>query len=634
MPGSQRVDKPAGTRDATLRMLAGILRVPVMGVDAAGKVDIWNPAASGVFGWTEAELRGSVPPPELQPMLTARPQPGALSQIQVTGRDGRHIVVELRGGGRDDGGHVFIAVDTSQAESQEREKLDLLRRESRFRELLEAAPDAIIEVDRDGRIVLLNRVTEQLFGYTRDKLLGMSVDALIPHSMSGQHADHRARYWANPVTRPMGHGLTLRARRSDGHEFPVEISLSPVQSEGGLRVTAIIRDVTTQKEAEEAIKVANQQLELRTREAERANSLKSEFLASMSHELRTPLHTILGFTELLREETSGPLNDKQKRFVRHVHQDATHLLELINDILDLSKIEAGRLDLQIQSTDATALIHETVDSLRVSAAVKRIEIDVEMSPAVFVMADRVRFREIVTNLLSNAVKFTPEGGRIVVANSDVRQALNGSGMVEISVTDTGIGIAEADQKVIFDKFRQVASTTKGVREGTGLGLAIVERLVTMHGGSVSVTSRPGEGSRFAFTIPLDLGHERQEPLILIIEDSGSARELLCTYLNPLGIRTECAGSAEEGLLIAQRLRPDAIMLDLLLPGRTGWKALEDLRSMPQTKTVPVFVTSVLDFDRGAMARGATDYLQKPLTRDAVVRALKEHLPERFEYLTI
>jgi PAS domain S-box-containing protein len=508
---------------------------------------------------------------------------------------------------------------------REREANVKFKAESRFRELLEAAPDAIMEVDQDGRVVLLNRVTEKLFGYTRDEMLGQNVDSLLPMEMMGKHAEHRARYWANPTTRPMGHGYILKARRKDGTEFPVEISLSPTSTASGFRVTAIIRDVTAQKEAEEEIRLANQRLELRNREAERANTLKSEFLASMSHELRTPLHTILGFTELLQEELEGPLNAKQKRFVQHVHQDSVHLLALINDILDLSKIEAGRMDLNIETIDATEVIAETVSSMRGTAEVKGIVLDDGVSAPLYVLADPVRFREIMTNLLSNAIKFTPNGGRVWVEYSQP-----GESTVEIAVVDTGIGIAAEDQEIIFDKFRQVGSTTKGVREGTGLGLAIVQRLVEMHGGKIFLESTPGRGSRFSFTIPADYSRLRTAPMVLIIEDEPSARELLCTYLDPLGVRTECAGTAQEGLSKARRIRPDAIMLDLLLPGRTGWRVLEDLRADPDTRSIPVFVTSVLDFDKGAIARGATEYLQKPLKKEALIRALREHIPGRFE----
>jgi PAS domain S-box-containing protein len=378
--------------------------------------------------------------------------------------------------------------------------------ERRFRELLEAAPDAIIEVDRDGRIALLNRVTEKMFGYTREELLGRNVDLLIPSNLRAAHMNHRADYWDRPQTRTMGSGLKLEAERRDGTRFPVEISLSPVKFEDGFRVTAIIRDISERKEADDRLRAvqeeytrhlseANVKLEERNQQVERANRLKSEFLASMSHELRTPLHTIIGFSELLAEQLEGPLNDKQKRFVGHVHKDSMHLLELINDILDLSKIEAGRLELRCEVFDAAAVAREAVSSIRAQAEAKSIAVETQVEEPLTLYADRVRLKQILLNLLSNAVKFTPEGGKVRVEGT-----IRGED-VELSVIDTGVGIAKEDQASVFDKFYQVGNTTKGVREGTGLGLAITQHLISEHGGSIRVESQPGHGSSFTFTIP-------------------------------------------------------------------------------------------------------------------------------------
>ncbi|MBV9267179.1 MAG: PAS domain S-box protein, partial [Acidobacteriaceae bacterium] len=274
----------------------------------------------------------------------------------------------------------------------------------RFRDLLEAAPDAIFEVDREGSIVLLNAAAERMFGYNRDELLGQLVEILVPDGVRARHWDHRQTYMGHPATRPMGIGLELYARRKDGTEFPVEISLSPIRAIEGPRVIAIVRDIAARKEAEARIRAmhqqfatelaaTNQQLEIRTREAEQANRLKSEFLASMSHELRTPLHTIIGFADLLAEELKGPLTPGQKRFVNHIQRDSRHLLELINDVLDLSRIEAGRLELHPEPFNAADAIRETLDGFRHSAEDKRISLS-ESLESVQIVADRVRFKEI------------------------------------------------------------------------------------------------------------------------------------------------------------------------------------------------------------------------------------------------
>src|SRR5215831_19452026 len=258
--------------------------------------------------------------------------------------------------------------------------------EQRFHKLLEAAPDAILEVDQEGRILVVNKAAERMFGYTRDEMLGMNVEALVPSALRGNHAQHRATYAVHPQVRPMGSGLQLCAQRKDGFLLPVEISLSPNPGGDGLRVIAVVRDITQRKEIEDKLAAIreqhaaeltakNEQLEARNREVEQANRLKSEFLASMSHELRTPLHTIIGFSELLSEEIQGTLSPDQKRFVGHILQDARHLLELINEVLDISKIESGKLELQRAPFDFKSCMEEVLASIRHQAENKGVRLE-------------------------------------------------------------------------------------------------------------------------------------------------------------------------------------------------------------------------------------------------------------------
>jgi PAS domain S-box-containing protein len=379
--------------------------------------------------------------------------------------------------------------------------------ESRYRKLLHAVPDAILEVDQEGRITILNEAAERMFGYTRAELLGLNVDALVPKSMRGGHGQHRGSYASRPKTRPMGTGLELQGQRKDGSLFPVEISLSPNWIEGSLHVIASVRDISERKAVENRIQVLreqytaeltikNEQLEARNQEVERANRLKTEFLASMSHELRTPLHTIIGFSELLGEQLEGPLTENQQRFVGHILQDARHLLELINEVLDISKIESGKLELKREPFDFSVCVEEVIAGIRYQAAAKNITLENQNAFHDSLYADRVRLKEILYNLLNNAVKFTPEGGRVWIEAARQGDALH------ISVCDTGIGIPENEQPSIFEKFYQVGDTTGGVREGTGLGLPITKHLVELHGGTISVASQPGKGSSFRLILPL------------------------------------------------------------------------------------------------------------------------------------
>lgn len=486
--------------------------------------------------------------------------------------------------------------------------------ERRFRELLEAAPDAILEIDGDGRIILMNATAERMFGYTRDELLGCELERLVPESARSAHHHHRKTYKEHSSIRPMGQGLTLHAQRKDGTLLPVEISLSPVAVDDHFHVTAIVRDVTERRAAEEKIRVINQQLEQRNHEVERANRLKSEFLASMSHELRTPLHTIIGFTELLTEETEGPLNEKQKRFLSHVHKDSLHLLELINDVLDLSKIEAGRMEIKAKNMRACDATDEVVSSIRPLAKAKSQTLENHVGDCV-ILADRVRFKEILYNLLNNAVKFTPVGGEIAVESH-----LDGE-FVSFTVSDTGMGIAHGEHVSIFDKFYQAASTTKGVREGTGLGLAITKRLVELHGGTIRVASELGKGSRFTFYIPAGRG----DRMILIVEDEPSAQELLSTYLATMGFQIRLASSIQEAIEIARQQRPDAVTLDLNLPGYSGWRALDEIKNRPEFADVPVIVVSVQDRDEAALERGAAAVLQKPVKREILLETIRQQL---------
>jgi PAS domain S-box-containing protein len=483
---------------------------PILVRDPQDRIVYWNKGAERLYGWTAAEALGRVSHELLQTTFR-EPLEEITKRLESDGHWEGELYHRTRAGKRvtllsrwirELGVAESHVMETNVDMSEREQRLvaeEQSRLERRFRQLLEAAPDAIVEVAASGQIVMVNRVAEEMFGYVRDELLGESVDVLVPDAIRHEHYRHRDSYLEHPRTRPMGSGLDLHGRRRDGSLFPVEISLSPIQTESGMHVTAVIRDVTERKRAEKEVRRLQLQytgeLEARNRDIERANRLKSEFLASMSHELRTPLHTIIGFAELLKEGHEGVLTETQSRFVNHIHRDSEHLLELINDILDLSKIEAGGLTLKREIYPLVRSISEALDAIRPGAAAKGIVIEERGERDSLIDADPLRVKEILYNLLSNAVKFTPEGGKVWI------QSAEDAGFVRVTVGDTGIGIAAEEQENIFDKFYQVGNTTRGVREGTGLGLSITKELVQMHGGWMEVDSTPGEGSRFTFTLP-------------------------------------------------------------------------------------------------------------------------------------
>ncbi len=559
-------------------MMESLNPIALVSLDLRGRVLVWSDGAAQLFGWSAGEVL-RVPFPGLaniQSIVDRQLHTPADAEIEVVSarRDGRTLQTIWHGTAvRDSLGVASGVLEVIEDQSVRRALAEAARSEGRFRQLLDAAPDAILEVDSDGRIVLMNQAAERSFGYAREELLTQPIEVLVPSAMRGRHAGHRHGYQHAPEVRPMGTGLELEAQRKDGSRFPVEISLSPVQYDGEKRITAIVRDVSDRRRTEDRLReiqdrharewsAANSQLEARNLEIERANRLKSEFLASMSHELRTPLHTIIGFSELLGEGLDGELNATQRRFVEHIHRDSLHLLELINDILDLSKIEAGRLELRVAVFALEGALQEVLATIRPQAAAKSQRLRVSAAEGIHLDADRVRFKEILYNLLSNAVKFTDEGGAIGIA------VLPMGDFAQISVQDTGVGIAADHQDVVFDAFQQVGSTTKGVREGTGLGLAITRRLVEQHGGRLSLESKVGEGSCFSFGIPLDPAQRtpRDRPLVLLIHSDRPVLDASSLALSDAGYLVAVASLTRDGGEIAMRLRPDFIAIDPSLDG--------------------------------------------------------------------
>jgi protein-histidine pros-kinase len=486
-------------RDAALvqgRFLGLLEHTPdaILIVNATGHIVLANTQARQVFGGNGDELVGK-PVETLLPQryrhahlghrasFFAQPRKRAMGaglELQGQRLSGEEFPVEvsLSPLQTDEGPMVMCAVRDVSARIEARN-----RAERKFRDLLESAPDAMVIVNERGEIVLVNSRAVALFGFQREELLGRSIDVLVPERSRAAHSKHRIGFFAQPNQRQMGAGLDLQGLRKDGSEFPVEISLSPIQTEEGLLVASAIRDATERKRVERTL--------------QEANRLKSEFLASMSHELRTPLNGILGFSELLVDERLGALNAKQKEYLADIHQCGRHLLQLINDVLDLSKVEAGKMTLSPEPFGAAAAAASVCAVLAPQANKKRVALQTRVAPAVGeVLLDLQKFKQVLFNLLSNAVKFTDEGGKVELSldagdEKDLR----------IRVSDTGIGIAPADIGRLFEAFGQLDGSTARRYEGTGLGLALTRRLVELQGGTIGVESRLHEGSTFTVLLP-------------------------------------------------------------------------------------------------------------------------------------
>jgi signal transduction histidine kinase/DNA-binding response OmpR family regulator len=368
-------------------------------------------------------------------------------------------------------------------------------------------------------------------------------------------------------------------------------------------------------------------------EVERASKFKDQFLSTMSHELRTPLNAVLGFSDLLTEERYGPLNDRQKRYLNHIHTGGKHLLTLINDILDLSKIEAGRLQLAIENVRVNSTLAEAIDTMR-SLADKKSQTLVQHTAAdLSVRADGTRFKQVLMNLIGNAIKFTPENGRIELAARQIGD------MVRVDVHDSGPGIPPEEQKRIFEAFYRLRNSEKAV-EGTGLGLAITQRLVELHGGQLGIESEPGSGSCFYFTLPLAITLEREDApqvsdvkkgesvCILVVEDNAAAAHLLQSYLSSAGYRVELCNQPEIVVEKAAQLQPSAVTLDVVMTPINGWELLTSLKSDPRTAKIPVIMVSIVDQPSTGALLGADEYIVKPVEKATLLTSVERCLNRR------
>jgi PAS domain S-box-containing protein len=549
--------------------------------------------------------------------------------IELTARrkDGSEFPIEIMLSPLESAEGILVTAairDITRRKAQERVIQELNDElEQRHRKLFDNNPHPTWVYDRETlRFLAVNAAAVRKYGYSSDEFLAMTVKDIRP-------PEDPPMFLGNVDSAGDGSesGGPWRHRRSDKTVIDVEITSYALQFAARAAQVVVAVDVTQRKRDEEekrkfteSLAASNQELELRNREVQRATQLKSSFLASMSHELRTPLNAIVGFSDLLAEETPGALNLKQKRFVNHIKQASAHLLQLINDILDLSKIEAGQLALRCEDFQVKDTLPEVLSTILPLVMAKNIRLEQRIETDQHIYADRVRFKQILYNLLSNAVKFTPKAGRIDI---DCRE--NGKSVC-ISVADTGVGIRAEEQAVIFDEFRQVEGPAGTTQQGTGLGLTITKRLVEQQGGRISLESEFGKGSRFTFTLPAgprgsgtpsvnDLpsplivaGEVRGKPLILVVDDEITARKLLAEgeaillvdddpralelleeTLRSAGYETKSVRSGIRALEVLSSKLVSAIVWDLRMPGMDGFEVIRHVRQDATLSDLPSLV---------------------------------------------
>ena len=532
-----------------------------------------------------------------------------------------------------------------QQELAERARAEAALRESeeRHRLVLESSPDPIVIYDMLGQATYVNPAFAQTFGWSREELLGKRID-FVPEENKPETAETIQKLLAERRVL----GFETRRFTKDGRVLDVQLSASLFEDKDGkpAAIMAVCRDITDRKRAEEELQRAKA-------DAEAANRTKSTFLANMSHELRTPLNAIIGYSEMLQEEAEELGQDALIPDLQKINMAGKHLLQLVNDVLDLSKIEAGKMGIYLESFDVSTMVREVNATIQPLAERNANTVQVEHRDDLGTMrADLTKVRQALFNLLSNACKFTKQG---IIKLAVTRQAEGGTDWIVFSVADSGIGMTPEQMETLFEAFTQADASIAHQYGGTGLGLAITKRFCELMGGGITVESEAGKGSTFTVRIPAEVvvdsrgltppvarphplaplsqnwergpGGEGSGPTLLAIDDDPTARDLLQRFLTSEAFEVVTAASGEEGLRLAKELRPTAITLDVMMPGMDGWAVLTALKADPDLADIPVIMLTVLDNKDLGYALGASEYLTKPIERDRLAAILKKYRPD-------
>jgi PAS domain S-box-containing protein len=619
-----------------------------------------SPQIKAILGYTPEEWLAD--PKFWQTRLHQEDREQVLKAVDESERTGEPASLEYRMLAHD--GHLVWFHDQTALVRDERNrplywqglKIDITKRkeaelqarqsEERFSKAFRASPIAIaITRIRDGMFADVNDSFLNLLGYSREEVIGRTAFDLHIYANAAERSKLMQKLLDNGELRD----YEMTTRTKSGELIYVLFSTERIELDSQAYALATILDITERKRSEEEILKLNAELERRveerTTELERALRTKDEFLASMSHELRTPLNAILGLSESLAEHVAGPLNEKQQRYVKTISESGNHLLSLINDILDLARIESGQVVLNIIEVDLQQVCQASLRMINQLAHKKEQEVTLEIDEGIgSIWVDERRLKQILVNLLSNAVKFTPAGGKLgLEVHGDTQEK-----QVIFTVWDNGIGISENDLTLLFQPFVQLNSGLSREAPGTGLGLALVAQMVRLHGGSVSVESKLNAGSRFTVTLPWEPAlatdvelrmrstgkfrairpEAKDRPIILLIEDTRDATIIITDYLQMGGYQVISARDALTGLDLAKRTRPDLILMDIHLPGMDGLEATRRLRSDPDFRTLPIIALTALampgDRER-CLAAGATDYVTKPVSLKKLAKTIDEYL---------